>query len=123
MPSTKVENSKSPVKNEIVELEKVPSKFTIRRSDVIILGASFVFTILVAGSLLFYINNNHQWNANEIEKIVENILDARAAKLAANQPHYFERKRGYLEEVEDHRDRSKRSIDDYRQQTNGKLNE
>lgn len=121
MPSTKVEKSNLIANNESDELEKMPSKFTFRCCDVMILGASFVFTISVACFIIFYINNNQQQNAMEIEKIVENILNVRAAKFTANQPHHFERKRGYLDENHNSQDeRSKRSINDYRE-SNGKL--
>ena len=118
--STKVEKSNLIVNNEIDALEKMQSKFTIRYCDVMILVVSFMFTISVACSILFYINTNQHQSAMEIEKIVESILDARTAKSATNQPLYWERKRGYLEESDENQEgRSKRSINDYRQQTNG----
>lgn len=118
MSSTKVEKSNLIVKKADDELDKMPSKFTIRCCDVVILGASFVFTISVACFLLFYINNNQLQSANEIEKIVEKILNARAVKTVKNDAQSFERKRGYLDETINENGRSKR---DFRSQANGKF--
>lgn len=119
MSSTKVEKSSLVENNDSDELDKMPSRFAIRWwwCDVIILIISFVFTILVATFTLFHINNNQQRNAMELENIIENILNTRAAKLdSTSEPRYFERKRGYLEENDG---KSKRSINDYRAQSNG----
>lgn len=120
MPSTKVGESKLIVKNAASELDqKPPSKFMIRCCDLMILGASFMFTILVACCLLHHINHSHLQSAAEIEKIVEKILDSRSLKPATIDTPNFERKRGYLDEA--HGDESSRSKRDYRSQTNGEL--
>lgn len=119
MSSAKVEKSNSVAKKSVDDGKKMPSKFTIRGRDVVILCISFVFTISVACSVLFYINNNQQ-NAMEIEKIVESVLDARGLKLAPNEPRSFERKRGYLDENQDDDSvRKKRAVHDFRNQLNG----
>jgi hypothetical protein len=120
MSTTKVEKSNLAAKKSFDEPEKQQSKFTIRCSDVVNLCISFVFTILVACLILFYINNNQQQNAMEIEKIVESVLDARGLKLAPSEPQNVERKRGYLDKNQDDDfPRKKRAVHDFKSQMNG----
>lgn len=119
MSTAKVEKSKLNLvaKNSV---KKAQSKFTIECRDVVILCLSFVFTIVVACSILFYIHNNQQKNVIEIENIVGRILDARGLKLASSEPRNFERKRGYLDEQQDDDYlRKKRAVPDSRNQLNG----
>lgn len=108
--TTKAEKPISVGKNSPDELEKKPSKFTIRCRDVVILGASFAFTIVVACCIVLRIDNNQQQNAMEIERVVKMILNARPENK-------FE---GKLEEnPEDERERSKRAVHDFRVQGQG----
>lgn len=93
------------MKNSDDELDEMPSKLTIRCRDVVILLASFVFTILVACFLLHYVDNNQQQNALEIEKIVERILEDRLIKSSQTQ--------GTIKVSSDESVRSKRAIHDY----------
>jgi hypothetical protein len=117
--STKNSNllaKKSP--DELKAAEKLPSKFTIRFRDVMILAASFVFTIVVACCVLLHVDNNQRQNAMEIEKIVEKILATKMIKTD------FERKREYLDESEDEESlRSKRAAHDIRIPRTGKIYE
>lgn len=124
MSSKKVEKSNLLVNNSCDELRQTKAKFTIQCRDVVILSASFLFTIAVACLVLFYINHNQRLNAIDIEEIVEKILDERAAsaavKVEVKVPRDFERKRGYLDETQaDDNGRSKRAVYEYRHQTNG----
>lgn len=121
MSSTKVEKANLLVNNPSDELRVPKSKFTIQCRDVVILSVSFLFTTAVACFVLLYVNNNQCINATGIEKIVEKVLDERAAKIeAARVPRDFERKRGYLDERQpDDNRRSKRAAHDYRYETNG----
>lgn len=120
MTTKKVEKSNLIMKNAGDELDKMPSKLTIRYCDVMILVTSFVFTILVACFLLFHINDSQLQSASEIENIVEQILDARSVKAVKVGAQNFERKRGYLDESKDVEGvRSKRDFRSYA--NNGKF--
>ncbi|CRL01738.1 CLUMA_CG014954, isoform A [Clunio marinus] len=82
----------------------------IRCRDVVILCASFSFTIAVACFMILYINDNQCQNALEIEKIVEKILIERDLQLSKTVERNFDAIKD--EDVE----RSKRAINDYRVQ-------
>lgn len=117
MSSAKVEKSNLVAKNAD---KKTESKFTIRCCDLVILCLSFLFTISVACSTLFYINSNQQQNAVEIEKIVERILDSRNLKSAPSEPQNYDRKNGHLHgSQDDDYLRKKRAVHDFRSQLNG----
>lgn len=104
--SPNVEKSKLLVKNSNDELEQMPSKFKIRCCDVVILLASFAFTISVACFILLYVDNVHQQNKLEIENIVEKIIIERLEKSSeAQRP---------IKESSDDPARSKRAIHDFR---------
>jgi hypothetical protein len=93
-----------------------------RYRDVVVLGLSFLFTIVVAAWILFFIERNQCKSANEIEKIVESILDAKGFKKAKSESKSYERKRGYLDEVqEDDLPRQKRAVHDSRSSLNGEF--
>ena len=114
MSSAKVEKLK------LVAQKSAEKAFTVR--DVVILCLSFSFTIIVACLILFFISENQQKSSVEIKEIVERILEARNLKSVKSDSKSYERKRGYLDDVQDEDSpRKKRAIHDARSTLNGEF--
>lgn len=91
-----------------------PEKVTTGKCrDLVILGLSFSFTIIVAGCLLLYIEKNQCKSEKEIESIVQRILEAKSVKKVESEKRSYERKRGYLDKVQENDSpRKARSVHD-----------
>lgn len=112
MSSAKVENSSSVAK------KSAEKTFTSR--DVVILCLSFLFTIIVACLILFYLSENQEKNSVEVEKIVEKILDARGFKRDKNGWQSFDGEGENVDKTQEEDSlRQKRAVYESRSTHNG----
>jgi hypothetical protein len=89
------------------------------KRDFLILSASFTFTILVGGFIIFNTPTVKVQSEEEIEKLIQKIVQAKFESIPKFN-NYYDRKSDQL--YDDERARSKRAVHEFRIASTGEFN-